>query len=230
MTYPIFTRVLAITVVALAITKQAKGDPIPTLFNTGVDNSGVLIAGPAVDPHYTLISSADPSFPGPQARIPSTSIVNSGPFLDNGPSSSWISPSTNLTPEPAGNYVYRTTFDLTGFDPSTAVITGRWSIDDFGTSMKLNSTETGNTQLANDAYTFWKSFTITSGFVSGINTLDFTINNVVWTTGLRVELSGTAAVPEPGASFPVILGLMAYLLRRGRSMTEPAAASSQQMQ
>jgi hypothetical protein len=55
---------------------------------------------------------------------------------------------------------------------------------------------------------------INSGFINGVNTLDFIVNNDGGPTGLRVELSGTSSVaPEPtsllliGAGF-VCLGLL----------------------
>ena len=38
---------------------------IPTLFGTGVDGNGALLTNGAVDPHYTLTTSADPDYPGP---------------------------------------------------------------------------------------------------------------------------------------------------------------------
>jgi hypothetical protein len=44
--------------------------------------------------------------------------------------------------EPTGQYVYTTTFDLTGFDPSTAVLTGTWTCDNDG-SICLNGHSTG---------------------------------------------------------------------------------------
>ena len=39
------------------------------LFGTGVDGTGTLLAGGSVDPHYTLIQSAEPTLPG---RTPSS--------------------------------------------------------------------------------------------------------------------------------------------------------------
>ena len=54
--------------VALAL-GSAHGAPIPGLFNTGVNNSGALLAGGSVDPHYRLIQSGDPSASGPNAFV-----------------------------------------------------------------------------------------------------------------------------------------------------------------
>jgi hypothetical protein len=41
-------------------------------------------------------------------------------------------------------------------------------------------------------FTNWHAFTITNGLVAGENTLDFWVTNRDDSTGLRVELSGTA--------------------------------------
>jgi hypothetical protein len=52
----------------------------------------------------------------------------------------------------------------------------------------------------------WFSLNITSGFQSGINTLDFIVNNDGGPGGFCAELSGTAdEVPEPASI--VMLGL-----------------------
>ena len=46
-----------------------------------------------------------------------------------------------------GEYVYRTTFDLTGFDPTTAMISGIWSADDRGIDILINGTSTSRRSL-----------------------------------------------------------------------------------
>jgi hypothetical protein len=61
-----------------------------------------------------------------------------------------------------------------------------------GQDIRLNGTSTGITA---GGFSGWSSFTITSGFVAGLNTLDFVVVNTGSSpnpTGLRVELSGTA--------------------------------------
>ena len=176
---------------------------IPGLFNTGVDNSNALLSGGATDPHYHLITSADPSFPGPDAMVVYTSGYPFPFWLSDGPKSEWIAPSANedlvITP---GLYVYRTTFNLTGLDPSTAVIKGQWSTDNQGVNILINGMSTGITN--SNQFSSFTPFTISSGFVSGLNTLAFEVNNgptsgTANPTGLRVELSGTAKPLPPCA-------------------------------
>ena len=181
---------------------DSQATSISGLFNTGVDNSNVLLANGATDPHYTLITSADPSFPGPSTFVVNSSAypLASGPWIADGPNSKWIGPTANpdLTATPAGLYVYQTTFNLTG-NPSSAVITGEWTSDN-NAVIFLNGNNTGITD-GSAHYGAFSTFTINSGFVAGLNTLDFDVTNApevggLNPTGLRVEFSGTSA-PEP---------------------------------
>jgi hypothetical protein len=132
-----------------ALTVQAA--PI-TLFNTGVDNNGVLLAPGAVDPHYTLLGTS-PAGPTAYVVIPSPgSPFPIPPWFADGPASMWIGPLANedvfptaANPGYGGVFDYRTTFDLTGFNPATAVITGGWSTDNHGVDILINGISTGFT-------------------------------------------------------------------------------------
>jgi hypothetical protein len=103
-------------------------------------------------------------------------------------------------------------------NPSTAALSGIWAMDDYsGTgNILLNGVTTSN---PNPNWNAWLPFTINSGFVAGVNTLDFVVHNTDGTTGLRVEMSGTAnaanAVPEPASLVLLAAGLAALMgLRR----------------
>lgn len=169
------------------------------LSNTGVDALGVPLAnGTTPDLHYSLVSA-------PAGAATSTRVLTSadgypvGPWLGDTVTSAWIGPNTADANGPVGNYTYRTTFDLTGLDPLTATITGRWSTDNNGIAILLNGANTGNPGTSFTQFSEgYVSFSIASGFVAGVNTLDFQVYNGGGPTGLRVEMSGTAAVvPEP---------------------------------
>ena len=98
---------------------------------------------------------------------------------------------------PEGLYDYRTTFSLSNFLAASAVITGQWATDNGGV-IQINGVSTGQHTL--HQYSAFTAFTITSGFVAGLNTIDFFVNKTYGPTGLRVEQTGTAnAVPEPAA-------------------------------
>lgn len=176
----------------------AQGAPIPKLYNTGVDDDGVLLGPNVVDPHYTLIESPDEGFPGPSVYTLTDAwpVAPAGPWIAKGPNSGWIAPQGNQSSGNApGNYTYRTTFDLTGFDPSKAKIVGKWTSDNTGVDIILNDTYLGISQPGN--FGALSDFTIEFGFVAGINTLDFLVFNAgdaVNPTGLRVEMIGTVEV------------------------------------
>ena len=70
-------------------------EPIPGLFNTGVNNNDNLLLQGSEDPHWTLVSSADPSFPGPQAFVVLDNVFPIPPWVANGPDSKWIAPQAN---------------------------------------------------------------------------------------------------------------------------------------
>jgi hypothetical protein len=167
------------------------GSPL-LVFNTGVDSNGVPLAGGSVDPHYTLIQSAEPTLPGPNAIV--VTNIAAGYWLANSDTSKWIAPSANQSypgADPcnaAGTYVYRTTFDLTGLDPSALRIAGKWGADNMGVAVRLNGTSLG---LTAGGYNPLTDFTISSGFVAGKNTLDFEIVDTGCPNGLRVELTAT---------------------------------------
>ena len=189
----------------------AEASPIFGLYNTGVDSKGSLLATSAIDRHYSL--TVNPDSQGTNAYVPPV-IPNT--WLAEGPSSNWIAPNAaNPASAAVGWYTYQTTFDLTGYQPATAVVVGRWATDNVGEAILLNGVSMGlqNTQQ----FLAWTTFTLSSGFVSGVNTLAFQVDNAGTApnpSGLRVEiLAGTTAtlipVPEPATlSFLALGGLL----------------------
>ena len=162
------------------------------VFNTGVTGANALSADGSTDSHYTLIASADPGYPGPNAIIVTSNVFPMGPWMPNGPNSKWIAPWANqATGNVSGNYTYRTTFDLTGFVPGSASLSGQMMADN-SVVLKLN----GAFLASGSSFSTFTPFTAASGFVAGVNTLDFIVTNDPYTsanpTGLRVEMSGTA--------------------------------------
>ena len=213
----------------LAATSQAS---IIQLYNTGVDALGVSLPnGTTPDPHYSLVSV--PSGSSATVVLTSAGGFPIPPWLPNSPISAWISPNNgnvNNQSDPVGDYVFRTTFDLTGLDPSTAVITGGWSTDNAGTDIRLNGVSKilpAFQTAANQFQIGYVAFSLSGlGFTSGVNTLDFIVNNASGASGnpvgLRVEMTGTAAVPEPTtmvAGALLLLPFVASTLRMLRRRT-----------
>jgi autotransporter-associated beta strand protein len=96
----------------------------------------------------------------------------------------------------AGNYTNRTTFLLDTVDPATAVLSGKWAMDNQGLDLLLNGVSTGLSNLVAGAQGSFQSFTLTNGFVPGLNTMDIAILNFVSgganPTGWRFEMRGVA--------------------------------------
>lgn len=166
-------------------------DRIPGLFNTGVDGSGVALADGAVDPHYTLITNAHDNSVSQALVQNSTAFpIVAGPWAANTTSSKWIGPLLDTSAGAIGLYVYRTTFTLDDRDPSTVLISGRWASDNTGLQIRVNGRNTGN--ATSPSFSAYTPFTISSSnatFVSGMNTIDFVVENApaVGYTGLRVD-------------------------------------------
>jgi hypothetical protein len=162
-----------------------------------VDDTGKALPSNTVDPHYTLVASADTNSPGPAAYTLAPGFPVP-PWVEESTDSRWIAPKGNQSSGSApGDFTYRTTFDLTGFDPNKASITGRWTSDNGGTDILLNGASLGITQSGN--FAGFADFTIASGFVAGTNVLEFVVNNAgtdINPTGLRVEMRGTVELPS----------------------------------
>lgn len=204
----VFSRALLVlaAMTAVALPTAGRAAAIPGLFNTGVDAAGALLAAGVVDPHWRLVQSADAAAPGPNAFV-----VREGfpipPWVANGPGSKWIAPQADQSGgNRPGNYTYRLAFDLTGFDPATAEIAGRWSSDNAGIEVRLNGQPTGLTFDGNFG-AFSREFTLRSGFLEGTNTIEFVVNNAgegVNPTGFRAELAGSAEPAAPPDAPPQI--------------------------
>lgn len=174
------------------------------LFNTGVDASGVPVADDTIgDIHYTLIGV--PSGPVPDERIRrQIGGFPIGPWIPDGANlSAWIGPDYNHSlAGPNGIYTYETTFSLASTDdPLMCFIMGQWAGDDGASNSQIllngNPVVFGTPTTPN--FGAFTPFTINSGFQTGLNTLQFKIENIGGSaTGLRVEMSGVC-VPEPSS-------------------------------
>ncbi len=156
------------------------------LNNTGVNDDGSPISPAVADPHYLLIGPATPA-----TRIDTNAAWTSAPA-----GSYWIGPPKGHGDAPVGVYSYEVTFDLSGLVPSSVSISAEWTADDEAEAW-LNGTKV---EHASDPGTLYP-LEITSGFVAGLNTLEFRVTNLATgtynPTGLVVSvISETAATPD----------------------------------
>lgn len=177
-------------------------DAVGGTFNTGVGNDGVVLNDSESDPHFTLILNADKT--GSSALVQRSDLfpIQSGPWLANTDTSKWIGPRDNTAPSAAGDYTYRTFIDLTSFDPATVSVTGTWATDNGGGDILVNGVGSGNTS---PDFLGYYPFTLGAGFVSGLNAIDFKVNNAGagW-TGLRVDGLRVGAKALP-AGIPITI-------------------------
>lgn len=189
---------------------------IPKLFGTGLDETGALLGPEQIDPHYKLTMSPDPDATGPDT-FTLTPGYPVGPWAAEGTASRWIAPqSAQGVGSAPGLYTYETTFDLTGLDPTTAVITGKTGTDDTLSGVRLNGNTLGG--IVSAGFQTLRSFTIPAGspFLPGLNTLEFDVVNggsAPNPTGLRLDLAGRATgagerpqIITPPTSQTVIVG------------------------
>jgi hypothetical protein len=177
---------------------------VPGLFNTGVGDDRIALPSGSVDPHWTIASSPDPAFPGPTAIVLNDVGFPIPPWLANDEVSKWISPQASQgTGNLEGDYIYRTTFSVDGFNATTVRVTGEWATDNGGLDILVNGVSSG--QRNDGQFVTWTAFTLTTGFVPGVNTLDFKVNNAppgVNPTGFRVRGIRAVAIRATGNQAP----------------------------
>src|SRR5271165_5458514 len=227
-------------VVVAVITPMAFGSAVP-IYSTGYGlNPGEQ------DPNYTLtvnaLNNGTATFVAEGSTVAELASTNApqmawplnGTWATD-PNAKWIAPRADVVAI-AGTgsdtqYVYTTTFDLTGLDPKTANLSGYWTADNYIAEVQLNgqTISTYNSCMSPDSPTGFYfqglyPFDISSGFQADENTLSFSVTNSncynaapsTNPTGLFVDISGTAdsvstplgePVPEPGNLFTTALGL-----------------------
>lgn len=133
-------------------------------------------------------------------------------------------------------FVFRQTFDLTGYDPTTADLKFQWAADDSGEIYATRGSWIPQFRLNGGAFTYYPGSSpenriptygyssvvdLTSGFVSGLNTIDFYVEGNGMTDGFalgNVVFTADPAnpVPEPSTIFLLGAGLagVAFLRRR----------------
>jgi hypothetical protein len=204
---------LLLTMLAAAVIPCAAIAAPIAVHNTGVNGSNVLVAAGAQASFWTL--AAEPAG--------ASEAIGSNPFRYHNPAyfadtatAAWVAPTASGNAGVGGFYTYALTFDLTGLDPTTAAISGIYGTDNDG-SISLN----GNAPVATTGFAAFggtTAFSINSGFVAGLNTIDVRMNNGGDPTAFFVQFNSATAsplssgVPEPATGLPLCLGLLGVIV------------------
>ncbi|HWR53103.1 MAG TPA: PEP-CTERM sorting domain-containing protein [Bryobacteraceae bacterium] len=231
-------------VAVFALAAGAISQAAPVVNSTGTGGAGLP------DPYYQLIAlpgvypEALPANYG-DSTVEAAYRLNAG-GLPNSPWQAypepvhWIAPQTwygENHSDPWGTYIFRTTFDLTGFALDTVSLGGLWSSDNCGFDIRVNGLSTGSWGMVSPAclssqhqFTIGPSvavqtmiqgvaqFSPTNPFITGINTIDFIVRNENCSgcprnpTGIAVYFNDVRgellySTPEPGT-----FGLLATAL------------------
>ena len=195
-----------------------------------INSTGSGLGSGTTDPNWTYSPPYGNSTLTGQAVVLSPGNYFSG-WTTSDPNAKWISTCDAIatlsciesTPNNPVVVTYSTTFNLTGLDPSTAVLNIQYTGDDTLGAVRLN----GVTEQDLNAGGLWgslNSLTINSGFIAGLNTLSFDVTNTDnFYEGILVDVTGTAApisssgppVPEP-ATFGLISAAFAGVIASRR--------------
>jgi len=151
------------------------------------------------------INTGDASYtvsgPGIAGTVAANNIIPHPNWATAPGGTSWIGTENGDVKVDAGNYLFTTTFDLTGYDHATASILGDWAIDN-SAQFRLN----GMLLQSQVGFGALSSFNLNTAFVAGLNMLEvlvFNADNRLSPMGLLIANSNIdariSAVPLPAA-------------------------------
>jgi len=200
----------AVALVALSAASQANS--VTTIFSTGVDDSGNVLAVGSTDTHYSGGPNTVYSHP---AYVANDAVGSQG--------SAWLGSDTFPT---GGTVDYTVHFTLN--EVGNAILTGSWGVDNMRVDILLNGTSLGISLpgVVVENFQSLHSFTTTlaqsSLFLLGDNTLTFRVQDAGNPGAFRAAGLSVATTPIPGAIllFLSALGGMGFLGYRRKTTVQ----------
>jgi hypothetical protein len=172
-------------------------DTMPRVWNTGVNFNAAPLAPGAQDQHWELV--AGPGIGAPQSAVVVADQHPGGAYFGSS-DSAWIWQDVAGAGDVGSPYTFRLQIDLSGLDPRTVTIGGAWGVDNDGTILLNGQVPTGTgtfslTNAAHDNYNVAHPFSITGGFVAGLNTLNIQVTNADGPAAMNVAALRLAGTP-----------------------------------
>lgn len=203
---------LIVGLASLTLAAAAGAANIPGLYPTGSNGSGGTLGDGASDLFYSVLSSNNTFY----NSNPQGTVINQANipwvWFPNTSSARWIYDNAPGNVNAGATVTFRLTFNLTGYNPSTAVLFGASAADDSG-QVFLN----GNLIANCGGYNAPAPFFANTGFLPTINTLDFVVQDIGGAiSGLIVpDIGGHVdKIPAPGAAALFGLGGLVAARRR----------------
>lgn len=212
-------------VFVLAVAAAASNAATLPFSATGVDSTGAVLPLGSLDPHWQVVAG-----PGVGASFQATVVSNQHPvgqYFETA-TSRWIGVNAGGSAVVGSPYTFELQFDLTGFDSSTAQLSGFWGVDNNGSILLNGSPAIGGGTLSlggggTNNFNLTHAFTIDGGFVDGVNRLQVQVLDEGNPAGLNVfGLSVVAApVPEPATAGLFLASLLTVVGLSGRRARRP---------
>lgn len=173
-------------------TKIAFVRKLPERVTVAAFNTGTGVEEGESDSHWQVVAVSNDPDSKPQPAIVAATIPRYR--LPNDAQSKWVSLAKGVCD--STDYTFRTTFDLSGMRPGTAMLRGEFIADNHVRAIRLNGQDI-HVPLHSDRHPFdaFTTFTATSAFVEDMNTLEIVVTNNIMDKpnrlnpmGLRVKM------------------------------------------